>query len=218
MRRQLLTATILTLLLLIGIASAAFAYSFTYDKFNTSTPTYVQTDKARKTWQAKITNNLVYTTAYTGVAKIKLTNGTTTYKGLDIAFVKGGLIEIYEVTSTTWALLANKSGGWAAGEPIYITLDSNGYLDVGNETNPYVLEDYALGTIELNYVGAYGAGVNFTAGETVANSGYITVEIDDLPISVSLDIAIEILYAVIPLVFAVAVIGVIIQMFKELSK
>jgi len=229
MRRQLLTATTLTLmlLLLLPIAHAAFAYSFTYGEFNKDTPTWKSVDKTRTAWQIIIDNHLTYTTISSAHAKVRFSNATTnsTFPFDFNAHLYGEQwgFEIWvatkvDPTSADWA----KIGGYNGidfGDPVYLTLDQNGYLDVGNKTDlDAYISDFALGNFELAYVGALGGGVNFTAGEQVATAGYITVEIDDPSISVSLDIAIEIIYATIPLVFTVAVIGVIIKMFKQVSK
>ncbi|RLI44548.1 hypothetical protein DRO69_07165 [Candidatus Bathyarchaeota archaeon] len=214
MNRKLLLPTIfLTLLTLAPVLSASFAYSFTYTSFNTTTWTYKQTDEARTAWQVEIVNNLVYNTTTAGTAKIELTNATSGNQTIiDLCYASDGTLDVWIGDETSRDKVT--SGSWTADEKIYYTLDSNGYLDIGNETDrDSILSDYVLGAFSLEYVGA-----SSQEGANVATSGYISVEITDAPISVEFETVTDIIYAVIPLIFTVAVLGVVIKMFKSVSK
>jgi len=226
MNKRLL-AILLMLILSIGYVSATFAYSFVYSEFNKETATWKTVDKTRDAWKITIDNYLTYSGVSGAHAKLRFSNATTNSTfPFDFNCHKYGEKWGFEIwiatkvdpTSDDWA----KIGGYDGvdfGEPVYLTLDSDGYLDVGNKTDLDVyVSDYALGKFDLTYVGALGGGVNFTAGEKVATAGYITVEISDPPIALGLEATVDILFAVIPVIFTVAVIGLVIKMFKELSK
>lgn len=89
-------------------------------------------------------------------------------------------------------------------------------LYVGNSTHYNAFVDgYAIGNLTLAYLAAYS---DYSDATYVATAGYITVEVTDPPIGLELEAALDIIIVTIPLIFTVAVIGVILKMFKEVSK
>lgn len=211
--RLLLTLTLITLLLT-PLATAKFSHSFDYTVFNSTALTWQTLDKTYESFQAKVYVSLTWDTTYNGTlsAEVRITDvaNDTTNTGAKVCFNSAKLLDVWWMDNGT----ATKIGSITLQdyeEPIVVTYKDS-KLYVGNSThyNAYI-DGFIAGEATFDYIGAKG-----DTGLTTA--GYVSVEIDTAPISLDLNAALDVIYVTIPLIFTVAVLGVIIKMFKEVSK
>lgn len=215
-RSLLISLTTIALLLTVPLANAKWSHSFGYTVFNTTTKTNYATDKAYSSestgWQAKIIFAATFNASYAGsvTAEIGFRNSShaTAYIGFTVHFGKGG--NLYLDWTDNDGTVRIYSGTFdESGDTVYLTVKNDkGYFGNSTHYNAYI-DAYITGTWTYNNTSASGDTDLMTAG-------YISVEVDTAPLDLS--DALEIIYVVIPLIFTVAVLGVVLDMFKDVSK
>jgi hypothetical protein len=205
--------TLALILVLLAIASAVgacvvyagFVKSIPYTEFNKLSPiTFYQLDKNYTSWEATVINNLVYNSSTSGYALVRFQTSTAAGSPyIELSFLKDGTLLVfysYDGSSNVQAA----SGQWTAGKPIYVSLSSDGYLDVGDSSGKEkILKDFTYGNLTLQYVGAHG-------DQYTATGGYMQVELGGLVSDVSTTV-----YQWIPVIVTFAMLGFVLSLIKK---
>jgi len=204
---------IMCLMLSVGLVSASntWSKSFTYAVFNSDTITsYTIETPFENRFAVKITNYLTYNdTTGTVQAKIRLNEAGGDY--LEV-LLQNAENDLFVWLNQGGVAVQIGSGKWTKGEPIILTLNSEGYLNVGNKTDPDgIVDDFALGSWTLDAVGGYGSA-------NTATSGYVNVEISPYyGIGLDTEQYTNMILDIIPFVVTIAVIGALLGVITKLK-
>lgn len=214
------TAKILCItLLFICLVTNVYAYTtitIPYDKFNTQTPTYYQTDKTYTLFEAEITIDATYNTSNSNaVIVLMLTNSKDNDKDGIVFKIFASLAQVFIMTDGVYAnnKIAEIAGdvGWKnkIGNTWVITY-ADGKLSIGNSTDKDVLvSNYAYSNFELNYVQVSDG----SAVPKSLTSGNVYVSIDDSMLQTE-----TLVYAWIPVIVTFAMLGVVLGLLKKVTK
>lgn len=212
---KILTLSMLLLFLLISCVSASTTITIPYDKFNTTSITYYQTDKTYTMFEAKITPSVAYNTSNNNaVIVLALTNANNESRDGILLKIFQSLAQVFIMTNSSYASnkIAEIGGdvGWksAIGDTWLITY-CDGKLSIGNSTDKEALiGNYALGDFALNYIQASDGSA--VSGSVISGSVY--VEIDDSMLQTQ-----TLVYAWIPVIVTFAMLGMVLALVKKLS-
>jgi len=212
---KILTLSMLLLFLLISCVSASTTITIPYDKFNTTSITYYQTDKTYTMFEAKITPSVTFNTSNTNaVIVLALTNANNESRDGIVFKIFSSLAQVFIMTDSVYSdsKIAEIGGdvGWknAIGDTWLITY-VNGKLSIGNSTDKDALiGNYALGDFTLNYIQASDG----SATPQSVTSGSVYITIDDSMLQTQ-----TLVYAWIPVIVTFAMLGMVLALVKKLS-
>jgi len=217
-KRMVFLPTILLITMLISypgtIASAAYLVSVPYSKFNTTTATWYYVDKTydgtRDSFVIKITNKLTLNTSQGEPAKIRFAPDNAGQGAfLEVQIYPDGMLKIYHPDAGTEFYAQPNVWGPDTTLKIYLEPGSNNLQKIiiykGNE------KIATLNTGDIVTVKMFAA-----MGNTgVATSGTVEVAIEDM---VTFKPVINLMYAIVPIVVLVAVVGYVARTIKSMGK
>jgi len=206
---------------LTALAHADTIHSFGYTVFNSTSETWVQLDDNYTSWSIKISNKLTYNTTASCPAMIIISTINTTgfgvaKKAVTVTMSKNASgitnvlsIHVYDYSATPISLVSVQPFSYLT-TPIVVSLSNDGWLSVGTEDNSTsIIEDFALGDLEAQFVGATGI-------TKLATAGYVTVEFGSAGFGTTNYSATVTDW--LPLIIQFAMLGMILGLLKKFGK
>jgi len=155
------------------VVFAKYVYSFNYVECDVleASKTTKTLDKTYEQFIVKVNNQLTYNATTATALKIQLHNADNT-DNLTMIMYDNGYFDLWFNGATNYKICGLSSGAWEAGKPLTVSL-AGSYIQVQLSNGTYLIQDYAIGTFNINKVSA------FALADDAFTGGYVTVEVEE---------------------------------------